>query len=828
MKLKQAFEPQSPAQGQTDRGTLPLLEWTARRPVLAIVLVSLVATVMSCYPVIFCGKSYVSPARGLPVVYDSGPPLPGMKAEATVNDHGSDSAAAMIWAVPVGFVESRSVLEYGELPLWNRYSHAGDTLIGQAIVMLGDPLQLIVIFGRGSALAWDIKFLIAKFLFCVGFGLLIRRLLNSIPLALIFAGLGAYCGAFFFIDNHFTFFVFCYAPWILLSAMEFLDLKSKRHVCWGLIWLLVNFACFNAGLVEPAVILIGALNLAALTFALVQHHNLPGAVRVLARMAVGALLFLGLTAPVCMAFFATLPGSFSLHSDVHVTQLPVVVLLGIFDDIFFRLPLKSDAYVAVASGSSLLVAVGTILSFLKWRQLRHDPFFWINTCAIALWGGCVFGWVPGWLLSAVPLLNRIGHTCAEFSLLLVVHLTIQCAYGFSSLSKDQNFGRVLVDFVWAGVILSVALLLFNFGIQHRPVPWNYFICAASGAFGAPLLFAFLKSRAAGIPLYAWAAILILGFLPQFRFGLYSFGDNSLLMLPGPRVALNAPSQAIEEIRKDTSGPFRVVGVRRIMYGDYAAVYGLEDIRSCAPLANGDFMELVRGFPGIAAHQDWVFEVADPVAAHALLNLFNVKYLLTPPDVTLQQGLGYRLAGRSDFGILENQEAWPRAFFTDKVTSVDSTEEFIRYLLENGREPFVAMTSEELQNHPYLLQLASTAKPAVIAATRYTLLPNSTSFDVHASSAGVVCLTEGQARDFEATANGRGQEVFTLNRAFKGIYLDEPGNYHITFTYQPHHWGLACTLFLAAAGFVVVFVLLSFFRHKNKDIVAPPNPSPKVA
>jgi len=61
----------------------------------------------------------------------------------------------MWWEVPVGFIESRSLLEQHELPLWNRYSHAGDTLIGQAISMLGDPLQWIVILGQGSAGAWD-------------------------------------------------------------------------------------------------------------------------------------------------------------------------------------------------------------------------------------------------------------------------------------------------------------------------------------------------------------------------------------------------------------------------------------------------------------------------------------------------------------------------------------------------------------------------------------------------------------------------------------------------------------------------------------------------
>ena len=219
------------------------MEWNARRPVLMVVMVSLLAVVINCYPIIFCGRSYVSPVcvNGL-LVYTGWPPLPGMKTDPApnVSQHASDTAATMWWGVPVGFIESRSLLEHGELPLWNRYSHAGDTLIGQAVSMLGDPLHLIVIFGHGSAGAWDVKFLAAKFLFCVGFGLLILRLSKNRALSLIYSALAAYCGAWFYINNHPAFFVFAYTPWILLAAIHGLDWRSVCRVRWGLVWLLAN------------------------------------------------------------------------------------------------------------------------------------------------------------------------------------------------------------------------------------------------------------------------------------------------------------------------------------------------------------------------------------------------------------------------------------------------------------------------------------------------------------------------------------------------------------------------------------------------------------
>ena len=167
---------------RTTKFAARVAKWNSQHPTLAIGFISLLAVVINCYPVIFCGKSYASPISVPAIVYDWRPPLPGMDPAPYQYkpQHGSDTGAMMWWDVPVGFIESRSLLDHGELPLWNRYSHAGDTLVGQAVSMLGDPLQLIVILGRGSAEAWDVKFVVAKFLFCVGFGLLILRLLGTV------------------------------------------------------------------------------------------------------------------------------------------------------------------------------------------------------------------------------------------------------------------------------------------------------------------------------------------------------------------------------------------------------------------------------------------------------------------------------------------------------------------------------------------------------------------------------------------------------------------------------------------------------------------------
>jgi uncharacterized membrane protein YfhO len=202
-----------------------------------------------------------------------------------------------------------------------------------------------------------------------------------------------------------------------------------------------------------------------------------------------------------------------------------------------------------------------------------------------------------------------------------------------------------------------------------------------------------------------------------------------------------------------------------------------------------------------------------------LNLLNVKYLLTWPHIVADTNIDFRVAASDDFGVLENLQVWPRAFFANQITSIASNEAFIQHLAKNGRQPFVALTEEETKKQPDLIGLETTGRATTVAATNYLLLPNSTEFDIHATSAGVVCLTEGQAKDFTAKANNESKVVLTVNRAFKGIYLDKPGDYHVKFVYRPRHWRLACCCFCLSAAIVVLWFWKSFGERARAEKTA---------
>ena len=120
--------------------------------------------VMSCYPVVFFGRSFVS-AKNIPMLNPEDVLGPKGLNKPAENFGGSDAGALMWHDVPNSFIQSRALAADGELPLWNRYNSCGVTLLGQGQSMFGDPLHMLVVLAAGEAWAWDLKFLLAKVTF---------------------------------------------------------------------------------------------------------------------------------------------------------------------------------------------------------------------------------------------------------------------------------------------------------------------------------------------------------------------------------------------------------------------------------------------------------------------------------------------------------------------------------------------------------------------------------------------------------------------------------------------------------------------------------------
>lgn len=106
--------------------------WATAHPQQAVLAVAALSVILSCYPVVFFGKSFLSPNNGpTSLLYSEMPTVPGYKDVATDDEKGADLGAAMWQSWPYSVVEARALFKYGELPLWNRYNATGLPLLGQ-------------------------------------------------------------------------------------------------------------------------------------------------------------------------------------------------------------------------------------------------------------------------------------------------------------------------------------------------------------------------------------------------------------------------------------------------------------------------------------------------------------------------------------------------------------------------------------------------------------------------------------------------------------------------------------------------------------------------
>ena len=75
----------------------------------------LIAVLLSSYPIVFFGKSYVSPGYGPQLLYDDWPLIPGYKSPDRESAGGDPGA--MAWAfLPYSRVQHEAVFEHGEFP----------------------------------------------------------------------------------------------------------------------------------------------------------------------------------------------------------------------------------------------------------------------------------------------------------------------------------------------------------------------------------------------------------------------------------------------------------------------------------------------------------------------------------------------------------------------------------------------------------------------------------------------------------------------------------------------------------------------------------------
>jgi hypothetical protein len=779
----------------------------ARRPQAILCAVAVVATVLACVPVLFLGKSLLSPQNhGVSLFYERCPALPGYADCSTERVHGAD-VGAMAWAFfPLAVAQERAIKEFGEFPLWNRYNSAGTTMIGQGQMMLGDPIQWLSWLVGVEALTFDVKFVLLRAVFAAALGVAVFVVTRALLPSALVAFASPFIGYFVYRVNHPAIFTLCYSPLILLAWLKLIYGEERRRRAWLLGLMLANWLVMNSGTAKEAYMSIVVLNAIGLAHFVVERSRFGARFREHALLlAAAGVCFVMTSAPVWGTLLDAIEGGTSHYAVPAAHQLPPHLLLGFADNFYFLL--SGGSYFPALN--PLLFAGLTAGLFCALRKGGGEG----RRCALVLSAGCLgllaiaYGIVPQHWLLQVPFVRNIIHIHNTFSTILVVPACVLAGIGFAHLGapadpKETRKALAIVAVIFAALLLAYVprldALLAALFVVH---PVAYSIAVLGSAVLLPALL-FKMARGGGSYAGMLACLSMLA-LVLGRGAMYpgELFDNVVLN-PKPRVSLTVRPDLVDRLAPAMAAePSRIVGLGGVLFPGYNATLGLESINGPDAIWNRRYRELTESLKmPFLRTWGWRMELREShLASHArALDFLGVGVVLASGPRPAAAGLEY-LGDDTRVAAYSRAEAWPRAFYTDRLAVYDNLQTLAERVAHGDGKPFVAVEEGSVQPNPVLRGLLSAPAAGaglIVKARDYVLTNNTTSFTVDAPAAGVVYLGEtDEPGGFLVTINGAPATYLTANHAFKAVVVERPGEYRISFRYWPVRLGR----YLALAG-----------------------------
>ncbi len=794
------------------------------RPALALLAASLLGTVGANYPVVFAGRSILSPSFGVALLYGQSPWLPGFESGDAASPNKSDVAALLWHHVPLSAIEGRALLRDGELPLWNRYDSAGSPLLGQGQSCFGDPLQLLPLFAGGAAWAWELKFLLAKWAFALGIGLCAWRCFRSLPVALVSAASIPFIGFFLYRINHPAGFSLCYAPWILYSWLRYAGAGAARGAILWLVALVgANWVEMCSGTAKEAYFLLHSMNFTGACVVACSARAAGERIRLLAGAVVAGGAFAMVSAPLWDTFRRALQAAYTSYNTPLAYQLQPGMFIGLFDEAFYR-PFQEELGVINPSANAF-VLVGLLWVAVRWRAAVANRvalgLLLSSLPALAL----AFGAVPPGLIVRIPVLGNIQHVDNTVSCGLIVIFGVLSSFGWAQawerLGSPEGRGEACTV-IGLLVILFAAYLGTAQAVvrsAYADATWGKIIAVPAFIHGygwsllgasALLLWVLRRSRMRGEPTPAMAVLALLAMCALcWREGLHTgVGFTDYVVRPPHRMDFKASSPTVEALQAQAEAPFRVVGFHNDLLPGWSAMYGLEAISGPDALVNPYYREFMDA-SGVKRLWDWryIVEASEVARLKPVLDALNVRFYVGFRMGDASPGDALSPVQSSDMDTFESPTAWPRAFFTDSVAVYEGLPQFCTWLKTGDGRPFAAMQHADwVRQNPLPEVSGDLSGRKVVAATDYALTTDSTTFTVKATGPGFIVLTEAYERDnFRVTLNGEKAPYLRLNHAFKGVYVGKAGTYQVRFAYFPR--GLWPDMKIAAAGLCLIALAL---------------------
>lgn len=762
----------------------------ALHPQVTLLVAALIATLLAMYPLIFFGRSLVSPNNGGTVMLFSIPPFTPLASDVEIEDVRGNDVGAMMWAFVPYSAMQRQALSDGEWPLWNRYDGPGVSLWGQGQTFLLDPAHWLTLLGTDPAPGWDLKFAAHRAMFAWGIGVASLAATGAVLPAALAAITAPFIGFFAFRFNHPAAFAVTYAPWVIAGWFLLARATTNRRRAGAAVLVALSSALVLLSTPPKEgtmmLLLAEAIGFGALVLQVGASSRL---VRPLAFGCVAGLTALLLTTPHWLVFLDTLRESYT-HYD---NPAAYFASIGFIRALFLGTLLEGPPLPALHTVSVVLL----VAAALSPKRLFGNPLLLAAALGAAAAIAIAMGIIPESWMVKMPLLANVHSFHVTFLSAAIVPLLIVSAAGAASLFEASLARVIVVTLATLAVgiwTLNGAALMAGLG---RFQGWLA-IGALLGAAVVPVTLFVLRRRFPEVvPVSAAVALMCLLLAPggqHLETGIAPL--DKVLVQPRPRHALTAPSPTTSAILNRSIDPSRTMGVGQTLIAGSQALYGLEGIGGPDALIQRSQTDLLLA-PGDLIREGWRFLLLpDKLADDApLLDLLNVGYLMAPYYDAASLGTPLPITELDFVRAVERPSRWPRAFFVDQVATYTQPSDLLAQVRRAGH-PIASIQTGDGEAATLTSGLSGPGK--VVAADQYVLTTNTTQFHLRTSGQGIAVLSESYLPDdFIATLNDQNVDYFRVNHAFKALIIPGPGDWTIRFTYRPKHWTLA--LGAAAAG-----------------------------
>lgn len=222
-------------------------------------------------------------------------------------------------------------------------------------------------------------------------------------------------------------------------------------------------------------------------------------------------------------------------------------------------------------------------------------------------------------------------------------------------------------------------------------------------------------------------------------------------------------------------------------------------------------DVLVGNEGVRRSRAALEDIAAKLPYYSLL---GVRYLVGPPGLRPPAGSDLHPSSQdSNFTLLENPSALPRAFVVHHVTAVSDSKDALDWLDQNVDRLGTAAVVETTLDTSSLDQYRSS--PATIRR----LTANTVEIDTELYARGLLVLTDTYDAGWRVTVDGREATVYRTDGAFRGVALD-PGQHRVVFRYRPA--GFYRGVALATLGLVVLAAVV-VWPQRRQGSGGPPLP-----